>query len=512
MIRLNFRRWWRWLLVVGLSCALLTGCSVNDSTGKTLRVATEPAFPPFEFQGAGGKLQGFSYDLMNAIASAANFKVNFQSIPFDGIIPAVQAKTIDAAISSITITKERAQTVDFSRPYFKAGLAIAVRNNNQDITSLDSLKNKKLAVQIGTTGAEKAKSIPGVQIRSFDSAPLALQELVNGNVDAVINDAPVTLYAINTGNLQGIKVIQQLLTEEYYGIVTAKNSPNLTLINDGLDKILKNGEYSQIYKKWFKAEPPSLPTKSPFENQANGNKANLFTSLNVIWRAFPLLLQGALVTLQLTILSVVLGLVGGSLIGIVRLSLIKPVRWLARAYIDFFRGTPLLVQIFMIYFGIPALAQQLGFTLNFNPLVAGVLALSLNSAAYIAEIVRAGIQSIEPGQTEAAQSLGLSATETMVYVIFPQAFRRMIPPLGNEFISLLKDTSLVSVIGFEELLRKGQLIIAGNYRAFEIYAGIALVYLCLTLLSSQVFSKLEVWMNPLRRQKKYNINSYTNSP
>ncbi|MBU7586194.1 MAG: ABC transporter permease subunit [Nostoc sp. TH1S01] len=502
MVRLNFRRWLRRLLLVSVSCILLTGCGVNSDGGKTLRVATEPAFPPFEFKGPNGELQGFSYDLMNAIASAANFKVNFQSIPFDGIIPAVQAKTIDAAISSITITEERAKTVDFSRPYFKAGLAIAVRDNNQDITSLDSLKNKKLAVQIGTTGAEKAKSIPGVQIRSFDSAPLALQELVNGNVDAVINDAPVTLYAINTGNLQGIKVIQQLLTEEYYGIVTAKNSPNLTLINDGLDRILKNGDYSQIYKKWFKAEPPSLPAKSPFENQANSSKANLFTSLNVILQAFPLLLQGAFVTLQITIISVILGLFSGSLIGIVRLSYIKPVRWLARAYIDFFRGTPLLVQIFMIYFGIPALVQQLGFTFSFNPFVAGVIALTLNSAAYIAEIVRAGIQSIEPGQTEAAQSLGLSSVEAMRYVIFPQAFRRMIPPLGNEFISLLKDTSLVSVIGFEELLRKGQLIIASNYRAFEIYAAIALVYLCLTLLSSQVFSKLEVWMNPVRQQRK----------
>ncbi|MBD2492237.1 ABC transporter permease subunit [Aulosira sp. FACHB-615] len=502
IIRLNFRRWWRWLFVVSVSCVLLTGCSVNDSIGKTLRVATEPAFPPFEFKSPNGELQGFSYDLMNAIASAANFKVNFQSIPFDGIIPAVQAKTIDAAISSITITAERTKTVDFSRPYFKAGLAIAVRNNNQDITNLDSLKNKKLAVQIGTTGAEKAKSIPGVQIRSFDSAPLALQELVNGNVDAVINDAPVTLYAINTGNLQGIKIIQQLLTEEYYGIATAKNSPNLTLINDGLDKILKNGAYSQIYKKWFKAEAPSLPAKSPFANQVNGNKANIFTSLNVIWRAFPLLLQGAFVTLQITVISVILGLVSGSLIGIIRLSQIKPVRWLARAYIDFFRGTPLLVQIFMIYFGIPALVQQLGFTFSFNPFVAGVIALTLNSAAYIAEIVRAGIQSIETGQTEAAESLGLSAVEIMRYVIFPQAFRRMIPPLGNEFISLLKDTSLVSVIGFEELLRKGQLIIASNYRSFEIYAAIALVYLCLTLLSSQAFSKLEVWMNPVRQQRK----------
>ncbi|WP_375474340.1 ABC transporter permease subunit [uncultured Nostoc sp.] len=499
MVKFGFRRWLYLCVFVGFSCLLLISCAVNSSAGKTLRVATEPAFPPFEFQKQGGELQGFSIDLMNAIASSANFKVDFQSLPFDGIIPALQAKTVDVAISSITITEERAKTISFSRPYFKAGLAIAIRTDNQDITSFDSLKNKKIAVQIGTTGAAKAKSIPGVQIRSFDSAPLALQELLNSNVDAVINDAPVTLYAINTGNLQGIKVVQKLLTEEFYGIATTKNSPNLTLINNGLDRVLKNGTYSQIYQKWFKVEPPSLPAKSPFENQTNAGAPKILTSISVVLQAFPSLLQGALITLQLTILSVVFGLIGGSLIGIVRLSHIAPVRWLARAYVDFFRGTPLLLQIFMIYFGLPAILQEFGLTFSFDRLSAGVIALSLNSAAYIAEIVRAGIQSIEPGQAEAAKSLGLSSLQTMGYVIFPQAFRRMIPPLGNEFISLLKDTSLVSVIGFEELVRKGQLIIADNYRAFEIYAGVAVVYLCLTLLSSQAFSRLEAWMNPIKR-------------
>ncbi|MBD2365028.1 ABC transporter permease subunit [Anabaena minutissima FACHB-250] len=507
MARLDVKRWLCWCLVICVSCVLLSSCSANLSADKTLRVATEPAFPPFEFQGKGGELQGFSLDLMNAIASSANFKVNFQSLPFDGIIPALQGRTVDAAISSITITAERAKTVAFSRPYFKAGLAIAIRGNNPDITGFDSLNNKKIAVQIGTTGAEKAKSIPGAEIRSFDSAPLALQELLNGNVDAVINDAPVTLYAINTGNLKGIKVVEQLLTEEYYGIATAQNSPDLLLINNGLDTVLKNGTYAQIYQKWFKATPPQLPDKSPFENQNNTAKGGILASISLILQALPTLLQGALVTLQLTIISVVLGLIGGSLVGIIRLSKITPVRWLARAYVDFFRGTPLLVQIFMIYFGIPAVAQELNFTFSFDRLVAGVIALSLNCAAYIAEIVRAGIQSIEPGQAEAAKSLGLNPLLTMRLVIFPQAFRRMLPALGNEFISLLKDTSLVAVIGFEELFRKGQLIVSGNYRAFEIYAAVAIVYLCLTLLSSQAFSRLETWMNPTQSGKLRQIKA-----
>ncbi|MDB9453945.1 ABC transporter permease subunit [Dolichospermum circinale CS-534/05] len=489
MVKFDFGRL---CVLISLICGLLVGCSGNDDRNQIMRIATEPAFPPFEFQGKNGELAGFSIDLMKAIATAAHFQVEFQSLPFDGIIPALQAKTVDGAISSITITPERAKTLAFSRPYFKAGLAIAVRRDNQNITNFQSLQNHKIAVQIGTTGAKKAETVTGAEVRSFDSAPLALQELQNGNVDAVINDAPVTLYAINTGNLQGIKVIQQLLTEEFYGIATAKNSLDLPLINQGLSTILENGKYQQIYQKWFKSTPPILPERLPDGNQ-NPNKINPFI---VFWQSLPILLNGALVTLQLAFISGLLGLISGSLIGIIRLSTIKPLRFLARAYIDFFRGTPLLAQIFMIYFGLPAIFQEIGFNLTLNRFIAGVVALSLNSAAYIAEVVRGGIESIENAQTEAAKSLGLNPLQTMIYVIFPQAFRRMIPPLGNEFISLLKDTSLVAVIGFEELFRKGQLIVSENYRAFEIYAAVAVIYLCLTLISSQFFSKLEILMNP----------------
>ena len=489
MVKFDFGRL---CVLISLICGLLVGCSGNDHRNQIMRIATEPAFPPFEFQGKNGELAGFSIDLMKAIATAAHFQVEFQSLPFDGIIPALQAKTVDGAISSITITPERAKTLAFSRPYFKAGLAIAIRRDNQNITNFQSLQNHKIAVQIGTTGAKKAETVTGAEVRSFDSAPLALQELQNGNVDAVINDAPVTLYAINTGNLRGIKVIQQLLTEEFYGIATAKNSLDLPLINQGLSTILENGKYQQIYQKWFKSTPPILPERLPDGNQ-NPNKINPFI---VFWQSLPTLLKGALVTLQLAFISGLLGLISGSLIGIIRLSTIKPLRFLARAYIDFFRGTPLLVQIFMIYFGLPAIFQEIGFNLTLNRFIAGVVALSLNSAAYIAEVVRGGIESIENGQTEAAKSLGLNPLQTMIYVIFPQAFRRMIPPLGNEFISLLKDTSLVAVIGFEELFRKGQLIVSENYRALEIYAAVAVIYLCLTLISSQFFSQLEIWMNP----------------
>ncbi|MBE9061818.1 amino acid ABC transporter permease [cf. Phormidesmis sp. LEGE 11477] len=219
-------------------------------------------------------------------------------------------------------------------------------------------------------------------------------------------------------------------------------------------------------------------------------------SLDVILEALPVLLDGALVTIQLTAAATFFGAIGGTALGIARLSKIGMLRLLSRIYIDFFRGTPLLVQLLIIYFGIPALVQSLGISFSMDRGIAAVLGLSLNASAYLAEIVRAGIQSIEAGQKEASESLGLSPTQTMRYVVFPQALRRMIPPLGNEFIILLKDTSLVTIIGYEELLNQGRLIVARNFRGFEIYITVALIYLLLTIVASQVFSLLERKMNP----------------
>ena len=236
MARLKKLNWLHYL-TFGLVCLLLViifnlPADLTIAEEKVIKVATEPTFPPFEMQAQeGGNLEGFDIDLMKAIGKEAGLKVEFESLPFDGIIPALQSGTVDAAISGITITAERAQIVSFSRPYFKSGLALAVKKNNQNIKSFDELKNKKIAVQIGTTGARKVEEIPDAQIRTFDNVPLALQELLNGNVDAVVNDAPVTLYAIKKGNLQGLKVVSELLTEEYYGIALPKNSPYLDTIN-----------------------------------------------------------------------------------------------------------------------------------------------------------------------------------------------------------------------------------------------------------------------------------------
>lgn len=499
-----------------LGCCLfvtLTAFPVKSQTPTvtSLRVATEPTFPPFEMQSEDGTgLQGFDIDLMNAIGEVIGVDVQFEGLPFDGIIPALQSNTIDAAISGITITRERSQSVAFSSPYFKAGLAIAVREDNQDINDFSDLVGRRIAVQIGTTGAMEANKIEDSRITEFDSAVLALQELVNGKVDAVVNDGPVTLYAIKEAGLKGVRVVGELVTEEFYGIALPQNSPNQQLVNYGLFKILENGQYQRIYQKWFAADPPLLPLMAPaMIGSAATADSNLPEAQGLTNQQNSLLVQlltrlprGAILTIILTTFSVFFGMIGGSLIAFALISPYKILRLVCRVYVEFFRGTPMLVQLFIIYFGLPALFQGIGLQWSLDRFPAAIIALSLNVAAYLAEIIRGGIQSIDKGQWEACQSLGMNPQQTMQEVIFPQAFRRILPPLGNEFITLIKDTSLTAVIGFVELFRQGQLIVASTYQAFEVYIVVALFYLLLTTLTSAVFKYLEKRMNPLRKQKK----------
>lgn len=494
----------RWLkrclaLVLGLGLAIgaaqLTGLAQDAPA--VWEVGTEPAFPPFEMMDAAtGELVGFDIELMTAMGEAAGREVRFVTLPFDGLIPALQSRTIDAAISGMTVTAERAQTIDFTRPYFKAGLAIAVRQDNNDITTLEDLEGKRIAVAIGTTGADQAAQVEGATVSTFDNSPLALQELLNGRVDAVVNDLPVTLYAIREANLDGLKIVGELVTEEYYGIAVPKNSEVLAEMNDAIATLLQDGTYAEIYQRWFSAEPPELPEVAPSLAEAG-------TATGLDWgRLFQNLMKGAWITILLTASSFLLGLIGGSLVAFAMISPFKPLQWLCRIYVDFFRGTPMLVQLFMIYFGLPALFQSMGFDFSFNRIFAAVLALSLNVAAYLAEILRGGIQSIDRGQWEAGESLAMNPVETMRYVVFPQAFRRILPPLGNEFITLIKDTSLAAVIGFEELFRQGQLTVAITYQAFEVYLAVAIVYLVMTSLASFVFKRLEAYMDPINRPKK----------
>src|SRR6056297_3280553 len=207
---------------------------------------------------------------------------------------------------------------------------------------------------------------------------------------------------------------------------------------------------------------------------------------SVVWEVLPQLLIGAVVTVKSALVGLILGCLVGALAGLMKTSKLFFLRVPASIYIETVRGTPIMVQVMFIYFALP---MALG--MRIPAYFAAVAAITTNAGAYIAEVVRGSIESIDRGQTEAARSIGLSHMQSLLYVIWPQAFRRMIPPLGNQFIISIKDTSLFVVIGVGELTRTGQEIIAVNFRAFEVWIAVALVYLAITLSLSKLLNITE---------------------
>ncbi|MBW4482951.1 MAG: basic amino acid ABC transporter substrate-binding protein [Tildeniella torsiva UHER 1998/13D] len=260
------RRSW----LVALAAGLLAACSAPQALAptearsyvgdpNTLVVTTEPAFPPFVYLTATDELVGFDVDLITEVARRLGLKVYFAYIPFDGLMATLEAETADAAVDAITITARRDETIDFSRPYFRSGLAIAVRRNDTSITSLQNLSGKKIAVKLGTTGADLAAQVPNTQLVTFDSAEKALIDLEKGNVDAVIKDKPTTLGMIELIKLQNVRLLDELLTEEYYGIALPPGSPNKAAINATLDAMMADGTIAKLHRKWFGFEPEAVP-------------------------------------------------------------------------------------------------------------------------------------------------------------------------------------------------------------------------------------------------------------
>lgn len=244
------------------TAALTVGCGQSDSAEqsgkKVLRVGMDASYPPFGSQDQETKdYEGFDVDIIRAIGAEEGFDVEISNRSFDGLIPALQAKEIDVAINDITITDDRKQSVDFSKPYYIAGLGVVVRSDNDTIHTAEDLRGKTLGVSIGSTGEEAARKIPGANVRVFNAINEAFLEVQNGGVDAVVNDIPTNEYYVSHAGNKNVRTAEVALTKEDLGIAVLKgNTELLTKIDDGLAKIKANGKFSEIYEKWFGKEPP----------------------------------------------------------------------------------------------------------------------------------------------------------------------------------------------------------------------------------------------------------------
>jgi lysine-arginine-ornithine-binding protein len=451
-----------------------------------LRIGTDATYPPFE-TAEGGEFTGFDIDLGNAIAQQLGVRATFINASFDGIFPALQNGSFDAVMSAVTITEDRKKTMLFSDPYYDAGQLIAVRGDTEGVTTTNDLRGKTVGVQINTTGQYELEKIQGITVAKYNTIDLALLDLKNGRIDAVVSDAPTVRYMIRQ-SFRELKTVGKTFTDEKYGIALAAGSQDLQqAINDALKKIRESGKYDEIHMKWF-----GEAAEKAAEEQASKTNPRAFDP-ELAKRTFPLFLRGVWLTAKLAFLSLLFGLPIGLLLALARVQSSRLLKVPAAVYVEVMRGTPLLVQILFIYFVLPS------FGVNIPAFWSGIIALTLNSAAYISEIFRAGILSIDAGQMEAARSLGMSHAQAMRRIILPQTFRRVVPPLTNEGIALLKDSSLVSVIGLTELARTGQELASRYAAPLTIWPIVAIFYLLLTFPLTRIAEYLERRWRPITR-------------
>jgi His/Glu/Gln/Arg/opine family amino acid ABC transporter permease subunit len=462
-------------LLVAYALAVVLALGGRARAAEPLVIGTDATYPPLEFM-QGTRYAGFDIDLGNAIAREMGRTPKWVNCGFDGILAALEAGKFDLVMSALTITEERSRSLAFSMPYYTAGQALACRKNGRSYTKLEDLSGATVGIQINTTAKEVLRKRPDIRIREYNSIDLALLDLQNGGLDAVMTDSPVLRYMLRRG-FDRLQMTGTLFTEEHYGIAARKDQQELIeQVNSALVRLQERGDMARLHARWFGSD-----TGGPRPR----------TTSDLLRTILPALAQAALLTVELTFLSLILGLPIGLLMALMRISRRRWISAPAVVYIEVLRGTPLLVQLFAVYYVLPAIGIQLG------QWPAALLAFTLNSAAYVAEIFRAGILSLDIGQMEAARSLGMTYGLAMRLVILPQAVRRVLPPLTNEAIALLKDTSLVSVIAMVELTRQGQQLTGSLAVPMLVWPMVGLFYLALTLPLIRLASALERrWRTP----------------
>lgn len=455
------------LLVGGLRSDRVFAQKGSDSKQKLVMV-TSADYPPYEFRktATGDEIIGFDVDIAKNIALQLGFELEIKDTDFSGIIPALQSGRADFAMAGMTPTEERRKNVDFSNIYYEAKNTIVAKKGSNFIKPED-LTGKKVGVQLGSTQEKAAKNFKDVKLIALNKTGEIIQEVKANRIEAaILEDTIAKGFIDNNPDLE----FNTIPTKEEAGSAIAfpKGSKRVADFNRVLAQMKQNGEIESLVKKWFENNGT---TEATSETSAATSKPK--AGLAKIVPSIPFILEGILETLKFTAISAVLGFLWGTILSLFKISTFKPLVWFATAYTSIFRGTPLLLQIALVYYATP---QLTGF--NIPPLLAGVITFTLNSGAYISETIRGGILAVDKGQREAALSLGVPYRPMMLDLILPQAIKNILPALVNESIALLKDSALVSTIGVTDLLRRAQIVGAEQYIYFEplLFAG-AIYYL-----------------------------------
>ncbi|MBB2178395.1 ABC transporter substrate-binding protein/permease [Gluconacetobacter tumulicola] len=432
------------------------------------------------------RLTGYEYEIAQAIARRLGRQTQFVQNDWDGLIPGLQRGLYDMVIDGIEITPEHEQGVLFSRPYYMTTERITVRRDQQGLDTLEALHGHVVGTLKDTTAERMLQADPSISIRAYEEETNAYTDLKNGRLDAVLLDGTIALYYGSPD--PDLKLVGAPIGQVAYGVAFAQgNSVLRDQVNAALDGMMRDGELHRILARW-KLWTPAMAAltgdaSTPEIAPDAWDHYRAATAPTTGWRArfdryvsfLPLLLHGALLTFAVSACAMVLAVGLGLALALMRRYGPRWLGALATLYVEIVRGTPLLIQILFIFYALP------GIGLRLSPFVAGVLALGMNYAAYEAENYRAGLQSVARGQIEAAIALNMTHFQALRFVVVPQAVRMVIPVMTNDFISLLKDSSLVSVITLTELSQTYVRLSSTYYDYFGTGLLIGVAYLLLGL-------------------------------
>jgi len=452
---------------------------------KKYKISSDSSFAPFVFQNDQSKYTGIDMELIKAIAKDQGFTLEISNPGFDAAVSDVQNGNADGMIAGMTVTDARKATFDFSDPYYTTNSILAVQESSK-ISSYEDLKGKTVGVKNGTasqTFLEENKSKYGYKIKTFSDGASMYDSLNSGSVAAIMDDEPVIKYAIKQGRKFKTPIEGTPSGQIAFAVQKDSNPELIEMFNNGLANLKESGEYQKILDKYLSSDS---------EESTESTSVDETTIWGLLQNNYKQLLSGLGVTIALALLSFAIAMVIGIIFGMFSVSPYKWLRWTAEIFVDVIRGIPLMILAAFIFWGIPNLIESMtGHQSPINDFLAGTIALSLNAAAYIAEIVRGGIQAVPAGQMEASRSLGISYSKTMRKIILPQATKLMLPNFVNQFVIALKDTTIVSAIGLVELFQTGKIIIARNYQSFKMYAILAVFYLVIITLLTRFAKQLE---------------------
>ncbi len=454
------------------------GEEAPDSPGGKLIMATNAEFPPYEYY-EGSEIVGIDVEIAQAVAEEMGMELQIEDMAFDSIITAVTSGKADFGAAGMTVTEDRLKSVDFSDPYTTSAQVIIVKEDSP-IATPEDLVGKKIGVQLGTTGDIYAEDIEDATIERYNKGFEAIQSLLSDKIDAVVIDQePAGVFVSQN---KGLKLTDEEFTTEEYALAIAKgNEELLEKVNAALADLKESGRLDEIKAGYINSGEEET------EEGSYGLKEAIYDNL-VSEGRWKYIVNGLVVTLEITLLAVILGIIIGFVVAIIRSTYektrkLKFLNLLCQIYLTVIRGTPVLVQLLIIYYIIFA-----SFT---NKIVVASLAFGINSGAYVAEIIRGGILSIDNGQFEAGRSLGFNYLQTMVYIILPQALKNVLPALANEFVVLLKETSVCGYIALQDLTKGGDIIRSQTYNAYIPLLTVAVIYLALVMIFTYFVKLLE---------------------